>query len=536
MKLPAEPSGGLDRGGKPTIRDLLSSLIFNPVNGTIHVNGDRFIVQRAAVSAELRRELTRLLGPEDARVFLIRLGFQSGRSDARFVRTNWPNLETGDAFTAGTRLHTFSGVVRVEAVYNDFDLRKKRFAAEFLWHDSVEAAEFRRAGRTAEPVCWTQLGYASGYASEFFDTLVVYKEVECAAQGHSHCRVVGKPADVWGASDPDVILFRESIMAFPGTGLSEPARKAAIRISENSLSELDRSILAPVRADLERLAPMALPVLVTGAPGTGRRRAARYLHRASGTSETLLRQVNGAQVDLQLCADIARHGKGGRRSPVAETILIDGAETIPAAMQHPLARAIEESILIGGARIIALVEGDAAVDPANLSRELWYALSGLVVRMPPLAEREGQRTGIARAMLPMLAMRMSRSLPQLDKMAAKVIEQETWPGNLPQLQRVLAAALAAHGDGRALTGRQIAAQLRRFPAIPSLAGGVVGKELNQLVDQTLGSGTFSLPEFEQSVYQTAMDRAGGNLSAAARLLGLSRAQLAYRVAPKKMKE
>ena len=73
----------------------------------------------------------------------MRLGFLSGQADARFVRTRWPNLNIGDAFTAGTRLHTFSGIVRVETVYNDFDFRKGRFAAEFIWHDSVEAIEHK---------------------------------------------------------------------------------------------------------------------------------------------------------------------------------------------------------------------------------------------------------------------------------------------------------------------------------------------------------------------------------------------------------
>ena len=212
MKTPFEPSRLLDRGGEPTVRELLSRLVFDPTDGTIRLNGDRVVMQRAAVGVELRRELIGLLGPQEARIFLMRLGFLSGQADARFVRTSWPSLDIGDAFTAGTRLHTFSGVVRVETVYNDFDFRKKRFAGEFLWHDSVEAAEFRRLRRkTTEPVCWTQLGYASGYASEFFDTLIVYKEVACSAQEHPHCRVVGKPADGWGPRDPEVMLFRERI-------------------------------------------------------------------------------------------------------------------------------------------------------------------------------------------------------------------------------------------------------------------------------------------------------------------------------------
>ena len=127
----------------------------------------------------------------------------------------------------------------------------------------MERARGRRipapAAEAAEPVCWTQLGYACGYASEFFDTLIIYKEVECAAQGHRHCRVVGKPADVWGPGDPEVILFRERIAAPQEAGLSEPLRKVAARTAESALSDLDRLILAPVRADLDRLAPMALP-------------------------------------------------------------------------------------------------------------------------------------------------------------------------------------------------------------------------------------------------------------------------------------
>ena len=240
-----ESSKLLDRGGKPTVRELLSSLVFNPVDGTIRLNGGRIVIQRAAVGVELRRELIRLLGPQEARVFLIRLGFLSGQADARFVRTSWPNLDIGDAFTAGTRLHTFSGVVRVETIYNDFDFRTKRFAGEFLWHDSVEAAEFRRQRHATEPVCWTQLGYASGYASEFFDALVVYKEVECLAAGDSHCKVIGKLADVWGPGDPEVILFRERIATSQEGILAEPLRKIAERTAERALSDLDRLLLAP---------------------------------------------------------------------------------------------------------------------------------------------------------------------------------------------------------------------------------------------------------------------------------------------------
>jgi hypothetical protein len=244
----------LDFGGEPTVRELLTSLVFNPIDGTIRLNGDRIVMQRATVGSELRRELIQLLGAPEARVFLMRLGFLTGQADARFVRTRWPNLNVGDAFTAGTRLHTFSGVVRVETVYNDFDLRTGRFAAEFVWHDSVEAIEFRGLRHATEPVCWTQLGYASGYATEFFNTLIVYKEIECAAQGHDHCRIVGKSVNGWGANDPEVSLYLERIATFEGRAFSAPAIRPLRRPTESALSDLDRVILSPIKEELDRLA------------------------------------------------------------------------------------------------------------------------------------------------------------------------------------------------------------------------------------------------------------------------------------------
>ena len=531
MKTPFEPSRLLDRGGEPTVRELLSKVVFNPTDGTIRLNGDRVVMQRAAVGVELRRELIDLLGPQEARIFLMRLGFISGQADARFVRTSWPSLDIGDAFTAGTRLHTFSGVVRVETVYNDFDFHKRRFAGEFNWHDSVEAAEFRRLRqKTTEPVCWTQLGYASGYASEFFEALIVYKEVACCAQDHPHCRVVGKPADAWGPGDPEVALFRERIAIPQEGGLPEPVRKIPVRTAESALSELDRLILASVREKLDKVAPMTLPVMVMGSPGTGRGRAARYLHRASRRSGSEMRHVFGERIDLDLCDEIARRGKSGRRGAAGETILIDAAEKIPIEIQLHLARALEEGLAAGGPRILALVAFDPTAghaDPPPLSSELWYALSALTVRMPRLAERRGERVAIAQALMPVLAARMGLRPPQIDASAAEAIMREDWPGNLGQMRSVLSAILAARRDDEPVSHADIEAQVFRLR--PALSQTGQEGELHAFLDRAFETGGLSLSEFERSAYAAAMDRAAGNLSAAARLLGLTRAQLAYRI-------
>jgi hypothetical protein len=525
MRTPIERSKLLDRGGEPTVRDLLSSLVFNPLDGTIRLNGDRIVMQRAIAGAELRRELVRSLGAPEARAFLMRLGFLSGQADARFVRTRWPNLNIGDAFTAGTRLHTFSGVVRVETVYNDFDFRKGRFAAEFIWHDSVEAIEHKNGRHVTEPVCWTQLGYASGYATEFFNTLIVYKEVECAAQGHDHCRVVGKPVSGWDANDPEVSHFLERIATLDGRALVSSVSRPAARVAEVALSELDRILLAPIKEELDRVAGVSLPVLVCGEPGTGRSQAARYLHQAINAPENELRFVFGASVDLALCHEISTRGRGGRRAAPSKTLVINAVEAVPIEVQPYLAMAIEEAVRLDGPRLIGLTSTPLA--PAFLASELWSILSGLEVRLPTLAQRTPmQRVSIAESLLSQLASKMSQGKPKLDASAVKLIQQSRWPGNLRQMRWVLTSLLKDHGGG-AITDRQIEAQLRRWPfVVPAASDGT--QSMKQVANQLMSEEGFSLPALERTLYEAAVERSGGNVSAAARMLGLTRPQLAYR--------
>jgi Activator of aromatic catabolism/V4R domain/Bacterial regulatory protein, Fis family/Sigma-54 interaction domain len=525
MRTPIERSKLLDRGGEPTVRDLLSSLVFNPFDGTIRLNGDRIVMQRAIVGAELRRELVRLLGATEARVFLMRLGFLSGQADARFVRTRWPNLNIGDAFTTGTRLHTFSGAVRVETVYNDFDFRKGRFAAEFIWHDSVEAVEHKNGRHVPEPVCWTQLGYASGYATEFFNTLIVYKEVECAAQGHDHCRVVGKPVSGWDANDPEVSHFLERIATLDGRAFIAPVSRPAAVIAEVELSNLDRVLLAPIKDELDRVAAASLPVLVSGEPGTGRGQAARYLHRASNASESALRSVFGASVDLALCDEISRRGKGGRRAMPTRTIVINAVESVPIDVQPYLAMAIGEGMRLDGPRIIGLTSYPLA--PAFLASELWSTLAGLEVRLPTLAQRTPtQRVALAENLLSHLASKMNQVKPKLDSSATKMIRQTRWPGNLRQMRWVLTSVLKDHTGG-AISDRQIEMALGRWPFVIRATSDDM-QSIKGVVNQLMSGEGFSLPMLERSLYEAAVERVGGNLSAAARLLGLTRPQLAYR--------
>ena len=161
MQIDEDEDALLDRGGHPTLRELLRQLVFSPGSGTIRLNKERLILQRANHTSRLRDQLVERYGRDEAFVILTRLGFVAGLEDAEFVRQSWPGLDPGDVFTAGTRLHMLCGCVRLRTVHNDFDLRKGRFSGEFIWQESAEAVEYRRShSPSEEAVCWSQVGYA----------------------------------------------------------------------------------------------------------------------------------------------------------------------------------------------------------------------------------------------------------------------------------------------------------------------------------------------------------------------------------------
>ena len=85
-----EESSLLDRGGRPTLRDMLSQIVYDPAPAHISLRNARLVLHRASIAVQLQEELVRRFGSHDAQVILLRLGFQAGTQDAEFIRTAWP--------------------------------------------------------------------------------------------------------------------------------------------------------------------------------------------------------------------------------------------------------------------------------------------------------------------------------------------------------------------------------------------------------------------------------------------------------------
>ncbi|PJE29357.1 C4-dicarboxylate transport transcriptional regulatory protein DctD [Pseudooceanicola marinus] len=533
MRISRDELSLLDRGGRPTLADMLDRMTFSPTRGSIELNGARMVLSRATFGADLQDELIRRFGEREAMVLLLRLGYRSGREDAEFVRRAWPNLDIGDAFTAGTRLHMVTGTVRVETMHNDFDFRNDRFSGDFLWHDSVEASEYsRRHGRATKPVCWAQTGYAAGYASVFFRKLILYKEVSCAAMGDKSCRVVGKTVDDWGRDDPFVRMFLEEVLVTRAE--SQPRIEADD--APGPAARAEDLIVAPLRPTLERIAEQGLNALITGPDGSGRFAVANWLtakrfrtaevHRVHGASSTLPRV-------LEAIAQALTKGTAG-----GQVLVIDALEALPEAVQVDLlallksARARPEKVLLVGLSTLPLsrLQGQGA-----LRAELLFALSVAHVAMRSLADRPEDVVPLAEAFLARRAQRRSAAAPVIEEEARAALKARQWPGNLPQLEStVLRAALLAQTQGRITAANLRAATDDVAPSgagQAATAGDQNAARVAPLWDvlRPLLQDGLTLDQVVSALERHALEEAGGNTSSAARLLGLTRAKLDYRL-------
>ena len=171
--------------GAQDVTDLSARVRFNPADGQVWLDNQRMLLIHLSSMASLRKELVDSLGVEVARGLLNRMGYNSGARDAEIARRIRPDQGWLDAFLVGPQLHALEGIVSVEPVRLEADVASGHFYGEFIWRNSAEVdCHLAVFGLAAEPVCWMQIGYASGYTSGFMGRPILYREVECRGAGH----------------------------------------------------------------------------------------------------------------------------------------------------------------------------------------------------------------------------------------------------------------------------------------------------------------------------------------------------------------
>ncbi|MFA1028761.1 MULTISPECIES: sigma-54-dependent Fis family transcriptional regulator [Pseudomonas syringae group] len=524
------------------------------------------LLLRTSSFGTLRREIIERLGQEQARGMFTRAGYLSGARDARLIRERWPLADATSAFRAGTHLHTLEGMTKVEPMHFKFDAESGFYEGEFLWHNSCEADEHVAAyGIGQDAVCWTEIGYAMGFVSGLFGQMVVFREVECRGMGHASCRVVGKTSEQWGDVERDLSYLNVVKSAAPEQTVSlakvrhhpEPPTG-----TEQPLIGASAAFNAATQA-LQRVAMTPATVLISGESGVGKEMFARQLHQLSRNREGPFVALNCAAIpDNLIEAELfgvergaytgATHSRPGRFERAdGGTLFLDEITSLSLAGQSKLLRALQEREIerVGGGhgirvnvRVVAATNVDLrkAVADGDFREDLFYRLNVYPIALPPLRERRDDIPLLINAFLKRFCQEYGRTPAGLTMRALKTLLRYDFAGNVRELQNLIERGLIASDEGQAIDLMHIfrneplpvdsyslnhEGALRQLPASDAQQAPTAA-----LLDNlTQPDQAFSIDEVEQRLIQEAPDKSEGNLAAASWLLGLSRAQFAYRL-------
>ncbi len=574
-------SAHLNAGAAPTLDDLTQSLLFSPGDGRIWLNGQRMQLVHMSSLGALRRELLESIGPERTRGLLTRVGYASGARDAQLLRERWPDADAATLIAAGPRVHSLEGAVKVETLHFDFDVERGTYHGEFLWHhsgeDEIHTADF---GIGTEPACWMQTGYAIGYTSAMIGRLTIYRELECKSMGHKHCRLVGKPADEWDNVEEDLrYLNAEAFVSTTAYGGLATQPRAALLPGDDGRAFGDKEMVGVSSAFnaachmLRRVAPTAATVLFTGESGVGKELFAYMLHQIGARKEQSFVAVNCAAIPETLIeselfgvergaftgASQSRPGRFERAS--GGTLFLDEIGTLSLVAQGKLLRALQEGEIerVGGVRSVKVDVRLVAATNVDLREEirqgrfredLFFRLNVFPIHLPPLRDRRDDIPLLMGYFMRHYGQKHQRRVTGFTARAVDALLNYHFPGNIRELQNLVErGVIFANEDGpidlpHLFTSGEEAdasyfslAQTGRLTSHGAADKGELLDVLPTLLQEAAGSGKggdWSLDHLESTLILAAVKRADGNLSAAARMLGLTRPQLSYRM--KKLQE
>lgn len=542
-------------------KDLTSLIHFQSTEGKIWLGEQRMLLLQVSAMANFRREMVSTLGIERAKGFFLRMGYQSGLKDAELAWKLRPNASEYDMFLAGPQLHSLKGLVKARPTEVDIDKESGRFYVEVEWIDSFEVEICQtELGQMQDPVCWTLLGYACAYSSAFMGREIIFKEVSCRGCGGDKCRIIGKPAEEWD----DVASFKQYFKSDPIIEELYELQSQLVSLRTN----LDKQegqyygigqtpAYQTVRKMMDKAAQSKVSVLLLGETGVGKEVIARSVHLRSKRAAEPFVAVNCAAIPPDLIeselfgvekgaftgATQSRMGRFERADK--GTIFLDEVIELSPRAQASLLRVLQEGELerVGDnrtrkidVRVIAATHEDLAeaVKAGRFRADLYYRLNVFPVAIPALRERREDIPLLAEHFLQRFHEEYGKRTLGLSDKALEACLHYSWPGNIRELENVIERGIILTDANESIS---VPALFPRPPEEPqtdservSSDGVLIQPDNGQgsWISQLLGSG-LSLDEIEESLMREAMHQAKQNVSGAARLLGLSRPALAYRL-------
>lgn len=564
-------SSELETGAAPTFADLAEALHFALGDGRIWLNDQRMVLMQALVLGRLRAEIIDAFGIEKARAIFMRVGYTQGARDAELIQKRFPQEDLTHAFAAGPRVHTLEGFVKVTTKHFEFDSEKGTYFGEFHWHDSSEAAEHIASyGVASEPVCWLQCGYPSGYTTKLFGKPVIFREVECAGMGAPRCVVVGQHAEAWGKDAPERAWFGlewkggRSSSAARRAPAPQPDRPSGAAVAGDTVAVGVSTAFMRTRHLLEKVAATDATALFTGESGVGKELFSRQLHALGRRSAGPFVAINCAAIPENLVeselfgvekgaftgATASRPGYFERAS--GGTLFLDEISSLAYSAQGKVLRALQERTIerVGGqrsipvdARVVAASNVDLAAEVAagRFRSDLYFRLCVFPIAIPPLRERRDDIPLLMAHFLRFYCERHGRSLNGFTRRATDALLKYDYPGNIRELQNLIERGVVYADDGgqvdinHLFSGSEL---LPPFSVSVDLDGRLGAKPFDGAaaraarVTDPVSATQEPLRRFadvERESYERALAAAGGSVSGAARILGITRAQLDYRL-------
>jgi DNA-binding NtrC family response regulator len=290
-------------------------------------------------------------------------------------------------------------------------------------------------------------------------------------------------------------------------------------------------------ATVTRVAPTRATVLLAGESGVGKDLIARAIHFHSPRRDRPFVKINCTAIPENLMeSELFGYEKGAFTGAVASkpgkfeqadggTAFLDEIGDVPGTVQVKLLRILQERELerLGSnktrqidVRIVAATNQDlrAALEQGTFREDLYYRLNVVPINIPPLRERKEDIAFLAEHFVKKLAADSGSQVEAITDAAIRRLLEYHWPGNVRELENVIERSLVLCGGTR-LDAADIKLDTAARPR-PAASGFALPEGL-------------TLDQFEQALIRDALQRAEGNKSQAARLLGLTRNALRYRL-------
>lgn len=299
-----------------------------------------------------------------------------------------------------------------------------------------------------------------------------------------------------------------------------------------------------LRAQIIKVAPLEIPVLIRGESGTGKELVAHALHHLSPRRDHSMVNVNAAALPANLVESelfgyeagaFTGADKKGRKGKFEQaeggTIFLDEIGDTPLEVQAKLLRVLQDRIVerVGGDRpravdfrLVSATNKDlqASVESSTFRLDLFYRISPIVIELPPLRERLEDIPLLATKFLRDIAYRHARPVPDISPTALAELAERSWPGNIRQLQHEIERAFV-FSDGVTVGIEDLSQMPPRTGATapPTTPRDIQSRDLKNVV-----------AELQNVQIKEAIVACGGNKKKAAALLGISRSFLYKKLA------